>query len=108
MRSRRYKQHRAADGVSAHIAGWHIYGSWYPMNVFYGNDLFYKMKNIEWWESIHRYIYKFTNDYDAINHVYSNMELCKHRKGSGIYEMSNNHYLLRKYYETKMEENTSS
>lgn len=99
MRSRRYKRHRAADGISAHVTGWHIYGSWYPMNVFDGGDFFYHIKHMEWWESINRYVYKFVTDYDAKNYIFSNMELCKHRKGKGEYPMCNNHYLLKKYYE---------
>ena len=80
MRSRRYKLHRAHDALSAHHHGFNIYGSWYPFQCGHDN-LHYEMKHYDWWSSVHRWIYRFVTDYDAKNHVYSNMKLCKIRRG---------------------------
>jgi hypothetical protein len=80
MRSWRYKQRRAHDAVTAHNYGWNIYGGSYAMQQNH-MDLFYQIKHYDWWSSVHRWMYRFVTDYDAKNYVYSNMELCKIRRG---------------------------
>ena len=94
LRSQRYKyvRHCATDCLIAHVkAGWNIW-TYYPMqsvdNHQFRGDQFYKIKNYEWWTTVHRWDWRFTNSFDKENYVFSNMEYTKWRKGRQ-YEMHN-------------------
>ena len=93
MRSNRYKyrRHCATDCLYAHKAGWH---TWYiyPMQKVddhqWRGDMFYKMKHYEQWHNVHRWDWRFTNNFDRENFTFSNMEYTKWRIGIK-YEMGN-------------------
>lgn len=86
MRSRRYKKHNAASSLTFHVkAGWHIMPE-YPLKGPYLHLEYYQIKNHEWWHTVHRWDWKFVNDFDRKNFIFSNMELRKNRCGKK-YEM---------------------
>lgn len=93
MRSQRYKyvRHCASDCLNTHIAGWHI-SYIYPMqrksDHKYRGEQFYKMKNYDWWTTVNRWDWRFTDKTSKEDFVFSNMEYTKWRKGH-IYEMHN-------------------
>lgn len=80
MRSYRYKRYRAHDGIQAHNYGEHYWGGWYPIRSPEMRHEYYKAKHYPWWSTVHRWDWRFTNDYDSENFVISNMEYTKWRQ----------------------------
>ena len=87
MRSSRYKRRSAHMSLCVNCSGWHINGGWYPMQFDHDfHEIFYSLKNDEWWQTIYRKAWQFTNDYDKENYIFSNMKYARIRR-SIKYEM---------------------
>ena len=93
MRGYRYKfqRHCATDCLHFHKAGWHT-GYYYYMQSKddhqWRGDMPYKMRNYYWWTTVHRWDWRFTDNIDKEDFVFSNMKYTKWRKGP-VYEMYN-------------------
>ena len=62
MRSRRYKKHHAADCLVSHDkAGWHVMYD-YTLKGPYNPLEYYKLKHIQWWYAVKRWIHVFNVD----------------------------------------------
>lgn len=85
MRSQRHKymRHCASDSLVAHDkAGFHVQAGWYPMKSKDGltSMEIYQWRNQRWWHTVNRWDWRFTNQYDKDNYIFSNMEYIKWRK----------------------------
>lgn len=92
MRSYRYKRHRAHDGITAHCIGKeHYWGGWYPICFPEMRNEYYKAKHYQWWTTVHRWGWRFTNSYDKDNYIFSNREYTKWRKCIPYTMLNQNH-----------------